>query len=194
MIETRFEWDENKNLSNKRKHGIRFEQAILAFRDPLVVSRKERIESGEQRWQTFGMVEGLLLLLVAHTIREDLDEEVIRIISARPATRKEGESMKTKMVSYTLETLPPLSEKDRTRLKALAARPDSEIDTSDIPEWTDAQWKHAVRGKFYRPCKKQITAKVDADVLDWLKSEGKRYQSRMNAILRREMLANVRRG
>ncbi len=96
-------------------------------------------------------------------------------------------------VSYTMETLPPLTEADRDRLRALAAKPDSEIDTSEIPEWTDEQWKNAVRGRFYRPNKKQITAKVDADVLDWLKSEGKGYQSRMNAILRREMLASVRR-
>jgi uncharacterized protein (DUF4415 family) len=101
--------------------------------------------------------------------------------------------MKTKMVSYTVETLPPLSEEDRKHLKSMAARSDSEIDTSDIPEWTGEQWKHAVRGRFYRPVKKQITAKVDADVLDWLKSQGKGYQSRMNAILRREMLASVRR-
>ena len=101
--------------------------------------------------------------------------------------------MKKKMVSYTMETLPPLTEKDRAQLRRLAARPDSEIDTSDIPELTKEEWKHAVRGKFYRPVKRQITAKVDADVLDWLKSEGKGYQSRMNAILRREMLANVRR-
>jgi uncharacterized protein (DUF4415 family) len=48
--------------------------------------------------------------------------------------------------------------------------------------------------RFYRPNKKQITAKVDADVLAWLKSEGKGYQTRINAILRREMLASVRRG
>jgi uncharacterized protein (DUF4415 family) len=51
------------------------------------------------------------------------------------------------------------------------------------------------RGKFYRSNKKEITAKVDADVLDnWLKSGGKGYQSRLNAILRREMLESVRRG
>lgn len=101
--------------------------------------------------------------------------------------------MKTKTVSYTLETLPALTAASRAKLKALSARPASEIDTSDLPEWTDAQWKTAVRGKFYRPNKKQITAKVDADVLDWLKSQGKGYQSRMNAILRREMLATLRR-
>lgn len=90
MIETRFEWDEAKNLSNERKHGIRFEQAVLAFLDPLVISRKDRVQGGEDRWQTFGRVEGLLLLLVAHTVRnEDTGEEVIRIISARRATPKE---------------------------------------------------------------------------------------------------------
>jgi uncharacterized protein (DUF4415 family) len=96
--------------------------------------------------------------------------------------------MKTKMVSYTLETLPPLTEADRASLRALAARPDSEIDLSDDPEMTDEEWKNAERGHFYRPVKRQITARVDADVLDWLQSQGKGYQSRINAILRREML------
>ncbi len=100
--------------------------------------------------------------------------------------------MKTKTVSYTSESLPSLTRAQRTRLKALAARPDSEIDTSDIPEMTDEQWKHARRGHFYRPRKRQITARVDADVLDWLKAQGKGYQSRINAILRREMLTSAK--
>ena len=97
--------------------------------------------------------------------------------------------MKTKMISYTLETLPELTETQISNLEALAARPDSEIDTSDIPELTAEQWKRGVRGHFYRPVKRQITARVDADVLAWLKAQGKGYQSRINAILRREMLA-----
>lgn len=96
--------------------------------------------------------------------------------------------MKKKTVSYTLDTLPPLTAAQRANLKRLAARPDSEIDTTEIPEMTDAQWKTAKRGELYRPLKRQITARVDADVLDWLKSQGKGYQSRINAILRREML------
>jgi uncharacterized protein (DUF4415 family) len=96
------------------------------------------------------------------------------------------------MVSYTLETLPELTAAQIANLKRLAARPDSEIDTSDIPELTEEQWKTAVRGRFYRPVKRQITARVDADVLDWLQSQGKGYQSRINAILRREMLEAVR--
>jgi uncharacterized protein (DUF4415 family) len=94
-----------------------------------------------------------------------------------------------KVVSYTLETLPKLTEKDRAQLRALAARPDNETDTSDIPELSRERWAHAVRGGFYRPVKRQITARVDADVLAWLKGQGKGYQSRINAILRREMLA-----
>jgi len=97
--------------------------------------------------------------------------------------------MKKRMVSYTPETLPPLTDAQVAHLKALAARPDSEIDTSDIPELTAEHWKRGVRGRFYRPVKRQITARVDADVLEWLKSHGKGYQSRINAILRREMLA-----
>ena len=100
--------------------------------------------------------------------------------------------MRKRIVRYTLETLPPLTQRQRADLKALAARPDSEIDTSDIPEMTDEQWKNARRGHFYRPLKRQITARVDADVLDWLKAQGKGYQSRINAILRREMLAALK--
>jgi hypothetical protein len=58
--------------------------------------------------------------------------------------------MKTKTVSYAPETLPRLKKADRAKLKALAARPDSEIDTSDIPEMTDEQWENA-RRHLYRP-------------------------------------------
>jgi hypothetical protein len=89
----RFEWDEAKNLANQRKHGVSFEVASQVFLDPLCVSVKDRIESGEQRWRTYGEVDGWLLMMVAHTVKEE-DEagkprEVIRIISARYATRKE---------------------------------------------------------------------------------------------------------
>jgi uncharacterized protein (DUF4415 family) len=102
--------------------------------------------------------------------------------------------MKTKIVSYTLDKVPPLTKKRRAKLKALATRPDSDIDTSDIPEMTEEQWKNARRGHFYPPRKRQITARVDADVLDWLKAQGKGYQSRINAIQRREMLSAVKSG
>ena len=100
--------------------------------------------------------------------------------------------MKTKLVSHTTETLPPLTDAQREQLAQLAAMPDEMIDTGDIPELTDAAWRAGVRGRFYRPVKQQITARVDADVLAWLKSEGKGYQGRLNAILRREMLASLK--
>jgi uncharacterized DUF497 family protein len=89
----RFEWDEAKNLSNRRKHGVTFEEASLVFLDPLSVSVQDRVVSGELRWQTLGLVEGWLLLTVAHTVREEQENgdwvDVIRIVSARHATRKE---------------------------------------------------------------------------------------------------------
>jgi uncharacterized protein (DUF4415 family) len=73
-------------------------------------------------------------------------------------------------------------------LRALGTRLDSAIDFSDISGTTGEEWKNAERGHFYRPVKRQITARVDADVLEWLQSQGNCYQSRINSILRREML------
>jgi uncharacterized DUF497 family protein len=91
---TCFAWDETKNRSNQRKHdGIAFEMAVQVFRDPLRLTRQDRIEDGQERWQTLGVVHGVTVLLVAHTITEDEAEgeavEVIRIISARRATPRE---------------------------------------------------------------------------------------------------------
>lgn len=73
-------------------------------------------------------------------------------------------------------------------LEKLKAKPDDEIDLSDIPEITEEMWKTAVRGKFYRPVKEQVTVRIDADVLAWLKQRGKGYQTRLNEILRDAML------
>lgn len=87
-MERYFEWDTKKAESNFRKHGIRFEEAALVFDDPFAVSEQDRIENGEQRWQTIGAVGGCLLLLVAHTVRFE-DVEIVRIISARRVDRKE---------------------------------------------------------------------------------------------------------
>jgi len=153
----RFEWDEAKNLFDQRKHGISFRQASAVFLDPLYVSVQDRIEDGELHWPAAGVVEDLLLLTVAHTVREEMKARPsTSSASSRRASRpaKSGGAMKTRMVSYTLDTLPPLTKADRARLKALAARPDAQIDTSDIPEMSDEQWKRAPRGHFYRPRKR----------------------------------------
>jgi len=86
----RFEWDEAKALSNYQKHGIKFEDAALVFNDPFAVVGRDRIENGEERWRTIGMSGGIMLLLVAHTLRfEEENTEVIRIVSARRLDKKE---------------------------------------------------------------------------------------------------------
>jgi len=88
-----FEWDEAKAKANHRKHGVSFRLATQVFSDPLCRTEQDRIQGGEYRWQTLGMTNGVLLM-VAHTVFWDVDEdgsgyELIRIISARPATKKE---------------------------------------------------------------------------------------------------------
>ena len=70
-------------------------------------------------------------------------------------------------------------------IRALKRMKDREIDISDIPPVVD--WSKAVVGKFYRPIKKPLTIRLDADVLAWLKGQGKGYQTRINTPLRSSM-------
>ena len=81
----RFEWDERKNASNLRKHGVDFDTASRAFDDPWQIASQDREVDGEPRWQTIGLTDGLLLLLVVHLVEDDEGQELIRIISARKA-------------------------------------------------------------------------------------------------------------
>ena len=85
----RFVWDEEKNRKNRIKHKVSFETASLVFHDPHALSIQDRIANGEERWQTLGLVGGIVILLVAHSVQEEYQEEVIRIISARKATPRE---------------------------------------------------------------------------------------------------------
>jgi uncharacterized DUF497 family protein len=81
--------DGAKAKTNERKHGVRFDDAMLVFVDPYALTEQDRVESGELRWQTIGLAGGVVLLLVAHTIRDERADEIICIISARKAARKE---------------------------------------------------------------------------------------------------------
>jgi uncharacterized DUF497 family protein len=74
---------------NVRKHGISFDLARRVFDDPDALVYQDRFEGGEYRWQTIGLVNGVTLLTVAHTVRDGSGTETIRIISARPAIRSE---------------------------------------------------------------------------------------------------------
>lgn len=88
----RFEWDEGKNRYNLIKHKVSFETAIAVFDDPFALSIQDRIVDGEERWQTSGLIEGVVLLIVAHTWKDEDGDEVIRLISARKATRSERQA------------------------------------------------------------------------------------------------------
>lgn len=96
-----FEWDKNKNKINKSKHGISFETASLVFQDPFLVSiLDERHHYQEERWQSIGLIQEILIY-VAHTFGEDSNgEEIIRIISARKATTSEIRNYYTKRKKY----------------------------------------------------------------------------------------------
>lgn len=80
----------------------------------------------------------------------------------------------------------------RTReIKALLEMPDDQIDTSDIRELTAEDFKHGIRGLFYRPVKQSVTIRLDADVLKWIKEQGPGYQTKINRMLRAEMFRSV---
>lgn len=85
-VAVEFTWDARKDRLNRKKHEISFDAAMRVFDDPFHVTEQDREIAGEPRWQTIGIV-SQKVLLVAHTV--DDDEGVIRIISARKATRDE---------------------------------------------------------------------------------------------------------
>ena len=188
-----FVWDERKNRINKRKHGVSFDLAFLVFEDPFHVSRQDREAEGEERWQTIGMVQGLRVLIVAHTVEEEGD--LVRIFSARgkPRHKRDAPMRKaTKTVRIVRSRGQALTRRQEKELTALAALPDDRIDTSDIPELPPSAWKDAFRGRFYRPVKQAVSMRLDSDVIAWLRKAGKGYQTRANRILRERMLADIR--
>lgn len=80
----------------------------------------------------------------------------------------------------------------RKQLRTLATISDERIDTSDIPELSAQQMRRAVRGQWYRPLKKPVTMRLDVDVIEWLKRNGRGYQTQANRLLREEMLRSYR--
>src|SRR3546814_20380990 len=74
MLSMRFSWHPAKAESNLRKHGISFETAASAFADPFALSVHDRIEGGEHRWQTLGLVAGHLIIPVATPVPADEDD------------------------------------------------------------------------------------------------------------------------
>lgn len=94
------------------------------------------------------------------------------------------------MVRHKQGELPPLTEERIAELKALADAPDSTIDYSDISSAAEALDAKAVSNPFYKPVKAHVSMRIDADVLAWLKSQGK-YQTKANEILRSAMIQSL---
>lgn len=85
-----FEWDEEKNFANQKKHGLDFADIVSVFDDPLLRSRfDEPHSSDEDRWVTLGRSDIGIVCVVCHTYRDKDGEEYLRIISARLATKNE---------------------------------------------------------------------------------------------------------
>jgi uncharacterized protein (DUF4415 family) len=79
-----------------------------------------------------------------------------------------------------------LTKEQKLQIARVAAKKDADIDLSEMPEVVD--WSGAEIGKHHHPPKKPVTMRLDADVLDWLKSYGAGYQTKVNLLLRHAMV------
>ena len=84
-----YEWNEEKNRSNRAKHHIRFETAVGVFDDPFELTEFDQFIDGEERWKTIGTIPNWSVLVVIYVERDREDVAVTRIISARAATKDE---------------------------------------------------------------------------------------------------------
>ena len=168
-----FEWDEGKRQANLAKHHIDFQDAMRVLDGPVF----ERVDTrqGEERVVAIGSIEGIEIVVVYATRGQRR-----RIISARRAYRNERQDYANHSGSPT---------KGKTDFKRLRRMRDADIDDSDIPRLDKSFWKTA---KLTMPePKDRLTIRVDHDVVEWLKKAGSGYQTRINAILRSYMKAQL---
>jgi uncharacterized protein (DUF4415 family) len=139
----------------------------------------DRIEDGEPRWHAICVVGPVVLLLILHANPDLQDEDRIRT-GARKATRREGSSMRK-----------GLSRAQLNQLAKIPALPDDQTDTVDVPEAPVENSVQARRGDFYRPVKRSVTIRLDADTIAWFKQHAPngRYQTEINRILRQYVIA-----
>ncbi len=174
-------WDEAENAANLLAHGLSLEVAAFVFDDPLAATQEDPYPY-MQRWRTIGAV-GAQVVMAVHTwpkVDAETGEEIGRIISHVKRRDAKGSLMK--------KDITELSPEVQKQIKAIEALPDDRIDTTDAPEILD--WSDARRGVFYRPVKKQITLRLDADIIAWFKAQardGRGYQTDINRALRQHV-------
>ncbi len=178
----RFEWNEDRSRNNRKKHGVAFEAAVKVFNDPFLLLIEDGITEGEQRWHAIGAAEAAILLVVhVYRTRVNMAKKTIPVSSRRARlTSVSAESILTK----------PLNKRQKANLDRIAKRQaaddDSRIDYSDIPALTEEQLANAKRAP-----KVLVAARLDREVVDWLKKFGEGYSTRINFILR-EAMSRVR--
>ena len=163
----RFSWSESKRQLNLQQHGLDFVDAPRVFDGPTYTYENDRFDYSEQRFVTLGLLEELVVSIV-HTER---------LASSALFLSVRRRSMSKRPSSGTSKT-------DWLRVRSMADR-----DIAISFEHPEASMKHIVRGIARRglkpvPPKASISLRLDADVLEWLKSQGPGYQTRINAILR----------
>lgn len=157
------EWGEAKNRANMRKHGFDFVDAEEMFRGLLLVQPDTRDDYGERRWIGMGSFRGR----TAYVVFTEPGPETVRIISLRKASRREGNNTK---------------RRSRTDWKRIDALRDSDIDFSEMPELGPDFFAKAI---LWPGPKKQITLRLDPDVLAFFRKTGKGYQTSINAVLKK---------
>lgn len=160
----KYEWDENKNIANVEKHGIGFACAHELFEGNRLIFPDDRKDYGEPRFIIAGYIENRMM--VAVYTQRSFEQSGLFPYERRTVVKKHD--------------LKKQSETDWARIDAMK---DEDIDYSDIPELDDEFFEKAV----LVPAKKLVTMRLDADVVAWLKRNGRGYQTRANKILRSVM-------
>jgi uncharacterized protein (DUF4415 family) len=170
----RFSWSKSKRELNLQQHGLDFVDAPRVFDGPTYTYEDDRYDYSEQRFVTLGLLEELVVSIV-HT----------------EATRSSALFLSVRRRSMSKRSSSRASKTDWSRVRSMADR-----DMVISPEHPEGSMKHIVRGIARRglkpvPPKASISLRLDADVLEWLKSQGPGYQTRINAILRAYKEASV---
>jgi len=177
----RFSWDARKSNRNLRERGFDFEFATQVFESSTLERVDSRRDYGERRVVALGVAQGIALTVVstgptkaARSIDESFRPERVTAVSAKRTRKQPRRRSPTRRGRADLSRLRRMSERE--------IQATSPPELADLPDdfWNDATVVEP-------PTKQPISLRVDSDVLEWFKTQGPRYQSRINAVLRSYM-------